>query len=503
MLNRRMRIITLSLAVSLAIAGLTGCGKLKKEPIETESETQSESETEKMTGPETETETELKMNVAYTSQDKSIRITLPDSTWSVTQDVDEMRVFSSGSEAMINIVHAADAAALKKLSIAESEDALKGSLTKQYPDSNAFEVVDFEKLSSTTLDTYEYVVKYNATSMWAYSVTYGIVAENEAYVITGTILDDDKAMLDAVKKSVESFTVLRSSTFSTLPGTVQNKTENESATAKSESGADAELKTLTDYGASATLYASDVVNIRQQPSTEAGILGSLAQGDKVTVVGETSQWFKVNINGNIGYINKAFLVNNPNAQSETTNQDADDTPVSDSTRTAAELNSYVDYGTGYTYYTTSDVNLRVQPGTDSDVASTVGSGSAVTVIGETDNWFVVSVNGATGYISKSYISSTNPGTSTGNGNTGGGDNGNGGGGGQTSSTGTISGTIIGANSNAITIQGDDGNTYNINYTDAAVNTSNGLQNGLYITATVDYSGTSPTGELYATSVSGH
>ena len=494
MLNRRMRFLALSLAMSLVIVGLAGCGSLKKEPIETESETQSETESETET--ETETETEVLKNATFTSQDKSIRITLPDTTWKVTQDVDEMRVFSSGSQAMINIVHAANEADIKKLTVAKSEEELKESLTKQYPAANAFEVVEFEKLSSTTLDTYEYVVKYNATSMWAYSITYGIIAKNEAYVITGTVLEDNKVMLEAVQKAVESFTVLRNSTFSALPGTAVNKTGSESETEQSEAkDAAGELKTLTDYGTSATLYASDNVNIRLQPSTEADIMGSLTTGDKVTVVGETSQWFKVNINGNIGYINKAFLVNQPTSETTSTQPD-DSAPVSDSTKVSAEMNSYVDYGTGYTYYTTTYVNLRSQPGTESGVVTGLGGGSAVTVIGETDNWFVVSVNGTTGYISKSYVSSTNPGTS---GSTGG----SSGGGSQTSGSGTVSGTILGVNSNTITIQGDDGQTYDINYTDASVNTSSGFSSGLYITATVDYSGTSPTGELYATSITGH
>lgn len=501
MLNRRMKIAALSLAVSLMITGLsTGCGMLSKDevPVQTETETPTEIVTQKVTESETETETEMKTNVAYTSQDKTIRITLPDSTWKVTQDVDEMRVFSSGNAAMINIVHAADASAMKKLSVAESENALKESLTKQYPDANAFEVVEFEKLSSTTLDTYEYVVKYNATSMWAYSVTYGIMAKTEAYVITGTVLESNKVLLDAVQKSVESFTVLRNGTFSALPGTVVNKTGSESQS-QSESGksAENELKSLTEYGASTTLYASELVNIRQQPSTEANKIGSLNKGDQVSVVGETSEWFKVNINGNIGYINKAFLIYNPPAQqSETTQTDGE---VADSTKVTAELNSYIDYGAGYTYYATTDVNLRAQPGTSSGVVNTVNGGTAVTVIGETDNWFVVSVNGSTGYISKSYISSTNPGGNTG-GNEG---NGNGNGGGQTSGTGTISGTVVNTGPDIITVQGDDGNTYSINYTDASLDTSNGLYTGLYITATVDYSGTSPAGDLYATSVSGH
>lgn len=506
MLNRKMKVSLLSLALSLAITSLaSGCGMLKKDTPETESETQSETETETET--ESETESELQTNVAFTSQDKSIRITLPDSTWKVTQDADEMRVFSSGSAAMINIVHAADAAAMKTISVAESEEALTESLSKQYSDTDSFEVVEFEKLSSNTLNTYEYVVKYNATSMWAYSITYGIIAENEAYVISGTVTDDNKVLLDAVQTAVESFTVLRNSAFTAMPGSAVNN-QSESETKQSESTATdaaSELNSLTEYGTSTTLYANDTVNIRLEPTTEGyDIIGSLAPGDQVTVIGETPQWFKVNVNGNIGYINKAYLESTvPSTETQQTDSTQNNT-VSDSTKINAENNSYVDYGTSYTYYTTSDVNLRAQPGTDSSVLSSLGSGAAVDVIGETDNWFVVSVNGTKGYISKSYISSSDPGTgSTGGTTDPGGSTGNGsgsGGGTPSSGTGSISGTVTSASMNTITIAGDDGNTYTLDTTDAAITTTDGMYEGLYVSATVDYSNTTPAGQLYATSV---
>lgn len=55
----------------------------------------------------------------------------------------------------------------------------------------------------------------------------------------------------------------------------------------------------------------------------------------------------------------------------------------------------------------------------------------------------------------------------------------------------------------ITVQGDDGNTYVINTSDAAISTADGIYNGLYVSATVDYSNTTPSGELYATSVTGN
>ena len=517
MLNRRMKFITAALVMSLVIMSFaTGCGALKK-PKETEPQTQSETESETQTETESETEpqTELLTNVPYASKDGSIRITLPDSTWKLSQDTDSLRVFSSGADAMISIGHAADENAMRNLTVAESEDELKESLTKQYPDTNAFEVVEFEKQSTTTLDTYEYLVKYNATSMWKYAVTYAIIAEDEAYTVTGTVTDDNEALLEAVKKSVESFTVLRNPTFSAIPGKVTNQT-GQSETAQSQSssdaGAQAELNTLTEYGTEATLYAADAVNIRLEPTTESNtnIIGSLSRGDKVIVVGETSQWFKVNVNGNIGYINKAFLVNTQ-PQSETTAQS--DSQVSDSTKVDAELNSYVDYGTGYQYYATTGTNLRDQPGTQSNIIGGLSAGQQVSVIGETDNWFVVSVNGMKAYVSKSYISSTNPGGNTGGstgGNTGGSTDDNTGGntggstGGNTGSgTGTVSGTIISTTPSTITIKGDDGNTHVINYGDASVSTNDGLQEGLYISATIDYSGTAPNGDLYATNVTGY
>lgn len=522
MLNRRVKRVLLALGMSLAIVSLTtGCSMLKKQP-ETESET--EKQTEKQTAPEseseTESETELQTEIAYTSQDKSIQITLPDDTWKVTQDADEMRVFSSGSAAMINIVHAADQTQMKNLSVSESEDALKESLTKQYPNANAFEVEDFKAATSGTLTIYEYVVKYNATSMWAYSVTYGIFAGNEAYVIQGTVTDDNKVLLAAVQKSVESFQVLNNTVFQAVKNgkLVQTQTESETTKGESEQDADTELKSLTDYSTSATLYANDDVNIRSTPSTESqeNIIGSFSSGDQVTVIGETSSWFKVNVNGNIGYISKQFLVKNQpstsTSQSETSASTGTDSTASDSTKVSAEMNSKVDYGSSTTLYTTTDVNVRSQPGTSSGLVDSLGSGQSLQVIGETDNWYVVSINGTTGYISKSYVSSTQSSTSgssstsgnsgSGNGSSGNNGSGNSGSGSSTSNTGTVSGTVIGTTMDSITIQGDDGNTYTINTSDANVSTTDGLYDGLYISANIDYSNSTSSG-LYATSVTGH
>ncbi|MCC8046377.1 MAG: SH3 domain-containing protein [Clostridiales bacterium] len=531
MLNKRMKAVLIGLVTALAVTVLTSGCQLLVEEEETESETASETMSETETEPDTETE--IQTNVVYISEDGTVRIVLPDSTWEATQDVDEMRVFASASESMINIVHASDESAMKNISVMESEEDLEATLANQYPEEDAFEVVSFQVNSSSTLSVYEYVVKYNySTSMWAYSVTYALMSaeDDAAYVVTGTVTEDDAESLDAVQTAVESFTVLDTdSIFSVLPGTVENnattESETQQAASESEAGSD-ELTSLSEYSTSVTLYASTNVNIRQQPSTDADRIGSLLSGSAVTVTGETNSWFRVSVGGNTGYISKAYLVSTqPDTDAEAETEASDNsTAVSSSDVIAAELGSEISYGTSYTYYTTTQVNLRSEPSTDSSVVSGVASGTAVTVTGETDNWFIVSVDGNTGYISKSYVSSTQPSTASSSdsdssgssaGSTDSSDSSDSSGttdsssSGDTdsstsssSSTGVVSGTVAAFTSDTIVIQGDDGVTYSINYSNASLNSS-GLTEGLYVTATIDYSQTTSGGSLYATDVTGY
>lgn len=529
MKNRRKQLIISLAAVSVLSLVLAGCGKRKSDVItpETESETQAVTETEAPTEKLTETESEtqkLIKSVDYTSKDGTIKITLPDNTWKVTQDADEMRVFSSGNAAMINITHASTEAALQNLSVMTTEENLKASLTKQYSDANAFEVQSFENNVINGVNTYRYVVKYNATArMWAYAVTYGIVAADQAYVITGTVTDENQTLLTAVETSVDSFRVLKDETLkvvtaNVIAGTTQTSSESDASAAGSSS---AELGTLTDYGYDASLYSNDVVNVRLAPGTDADVLATLNKGDKVTVVGETSGWFKVTINGNVGYVRKDFLVYDAPADTEQT----ESTEQNNAGESAAELSTITDYGQSTTLYVSSDtVNVRVQPGTDSAVVGSVNKGASVTVLGESANWFKVSIGGGIGYISKSFLTSdssvsNNGGTAGNNGdnnsgttgdNTGGNTSGNNGGstGGSTGGssgqgTQTISGTIISSGMDYLTIQGDDGATYNVYYGEANANSVDGLYDGVYVGVTVDNSQTASDGTLYATNVQGY
>ena len=522
------------LAAGVLISGLLGgCDALKVNPTqepETQAQTQAapqteapaEKPTEKVTEKVTEPPTEaLIQNVLYTSQDHTVSIVLPDSTWKVTQDADEMRVFSSGA-AMINIVHAATESELKRMTVYESEEELEESLTRQYPEANAFEIQSFEGRETDYLDTYEYVVKYNSKSMWAYAVTYGILAQDEAYLVTGTVTDDNKTMLEAVQKSVETFTVLANPKFQipeTEPETeAAAMTPQPQTSAYGDADADAELSSLNIYRTPVKKSASDDLNVRIEPSRNAEIIDALANGDVVTVTGETPQWYRVQLGETTGFVIREFMkdtaapASSPvqtsgetsssaaagaesEKQSEQQNDSAD---VDANSAIQAEYYGEVRYDSSVTYFTNTEVNIRTEPGTDAAIVDGLGSGLPVEVIGETDNWYVVQADGLSGYIMKNYLSSsfeedvvaddvaeltdesakpsdaedssevyedeTNASA--------------------IASGGTVSGTVLSADAETIRLQGDDGKTYVINYSKAAVSGDSAFYEGLYISAEV-------------------
>ena len=499
-------------AALICAALLTGCGQRINTAVETEPQTtkQTVKITEKVpTEPETEAVTEsetaapkLITSVDYTSKDGSVKITLPDNTWKVTQDADEMRVFQSGSAAIINIVHANTPTAMKNLSVMTSRESLDTSLKSQYTTDNAYEIEDFTTANVNNVDVYRYIVKYNdARRMWAYAVTNAIVAQDQAYVVTGTVTDENQALLASVRKAVESFRVLNDDTLKNVTGEIITGTaQKTSETVNTATMSGQEAKSLKAYGTTATLVTVDTVNMRSQPGTDASILTTLTGNTKVTVTGETQNWFQVQINGNTGYIRKDFLVYPNQAQTQSQETSADT-----SSQSSAELGTATNYGSTTTLYASSDVNIRSAPGTDSAVAGSLASGMAVSVIGETDNWFIVSVGGSTGYVSKAYLtydSSVSNGTTANAENTGGG-------GGQSqettdpSSISSVSGTVTSTTVDTITVAGDDGKTYTIYYGGASVNTQDGLYSGVYISASLDGSQAAGDGTLYANSISGY
>ena len=144
-----------------------------------------------------------------------------------------------------------------------------------------------------------------------------------------------------------------------------------------------------------TMYvtASAGLNLRKGPSTSYAVIKTLSKGTEVTVISSIDGWSKVNAGGVSGYVSSSYLSSTkPSTGSSSSNES-----TSNSTSTM---------------YTTDRLNLRKGAGTSYSVITTLDKGIAVTVHSSSNGWSKVSVNGMTGYVSSSYLSSTKPSNSS-------------------------------------------------------------------------------------------
>lgn len=141
-----------------------------------------------------------------------------------------------------------------------------------------------------------------------------------------------------------------------------------------------------------TVYTTAAVNVRDYPSTDTGaIINTLSSGKAVARTGKTANgWSRVEINGTVGYISDTYL--------SATKPDASDSSNNDDTSSASTA-----------YITSNGVNLRSEP--SGTVLSTLVQDQKVELTGKTSgNWTQVKVNGLTGYVYNTYLSSTKGGS---------------------------------------------------------------------------------------------
>lgn len=86
-------------------------------------------------------------------------------------------------------------------------------------------------------------------------------------------------------------------------------------------------------------------------------------------------------------------------------------PTTTITTTTANTTSYTPFNES-TMYVKGDVNVRTRADVNSKSLGTLSKGVSLTVIGELGNWYAINYNGQTAFVSKTYISSTKPITTT-------------------------------------------------------------------------------------------
>lgn len=120
---------------------------------------------------------------------------------------------------------------------------------------------------------------------------------------------------------------------------------------------------------------NDYINVRNAPSTEGDIVGTLGDGSMVTVVEEVGDWYRIETDTLVGYCKSEFFL---------TELTGVENPVQPTNVTAVCNAS--DY-----------VNIRSTPSTDGDVVGIVYEGNAVTILETAADWYRIKTDSAEGY----------------------------------------------------------------------------------------------------------
>lgn len=147
-----------------------------------------------------------------------------------------------------------------------------------------------------------------------------------------------------------------------------------------------------DTYVSGTVTAS--LNIRSGPSTSYSILGGFSKGSTIKIVEKNGDWLKVQYKTSYGYVSGKYV-----------------TSIYD---------DVIDEGAviNCTY-----LNVRSGPSSSYSSRGVIAKGQKVYIMGKESNWYEILYNGSAGYVSKTYISTTNTGNgSNNNGNSSNGSN---------------------------------------------------------------------------------
>lgn len=210
------------LLVAAAMLAMTGCsGNDKGTETQTDSSVESSAETQAVLE-----------KVTYTSADGSVSMILPDSNWKNTEDSGGKLAFVSEGKGKITVEYADTKEKVGGLAFGSTEKKLKKRLEKLGMNTEGLEISDYSYDKSEGIRQCTYTLKYTDSSEGnCYTVTSVSALTARGYQVSGTIQEDDTALLAAVREAVNSFLVLQN------PLTAEAGTSGESEQGESGEGA--------------------------------------------------------------------------------------------------------------------------------------------------------------------------------------------------------------------------------------------------------------------------
>ncbi len=142
------------------------------------------------------------------------------------------------------------------------------------------------------------------------------------------------------------------------------------------------------------------------PLIQASKIGTEKKGTSVEIITTAGNWCYIATENLNGWVRQDAL----ETETPQTTTPEETTPTTEETPATTEQETAIEETT--MYVTGSSVYVRSGPGTNYEIVTSLIRGNSVKAVAETSQWYKVEVNGQTGYISKSLVSTTRPETTS-------------------------------------------------------------------------------------------
>ena len=136
------------------------------------------------------------------------------------------------------------------------------------------------------------------------------------------------------------------------------------------------------------------INLRKTASSSGEVLGVIPKGTKVGIIASNSGYYKVQYNGNVGYVLSTYIPKNTIRAGNSAGGGSGSTKPTASSGTSTGGGSAV---------ATTGANIRAKASRDATKVGIVYKNERVEVLGSEGEWLKISTKGVTGYVLAQYI----------------------------------------------------------------------------------------------------
>ncbi|HAT4365179.1 TPA: SH3 domain-containing protein [Clostridium perfringens] len=201
-----------------------------------------------------------------------------------------------------------------------------------------------------------------------------------------------------------------------IHGDYVKEVSGNSNSSSNNSGSNSNLDTSLAGKKGTVVNVSTSLRVRQSPSTNSSVVGSLRGGQTFEIKGKSGSWYYINANGTTGYIHGDYVQvgessSNNGGQSSENNSGMD-------TSLAGKTGKVINVSTS--------LRIRQSPSTSSSVVGSLSAGQTFKINGKNGAWYNIDAQGTKGHVHGDYVQvlSGNEGSNNSNNNQSGNSNNN-------------------------------------------------------------------------------